>query len=200
MVRTMVASLVEPSTAPMRRRSTRLRWISLPWTASLLPPVAAVVRGACPEDGPSIREMVTRCSAEVLHQRFLAPVEDVSAGTLRDLLTTEVGFVARDPAGRTVGVANLGAADPRTAELALVVEDACSGAGLEQAMLGHLVASAHLLGFKAAVLCSLPSSVWGHRTLSRLGPVQVGGVPGGPRVSRLRLSPSVMGAARGSFG
>jgi N-acetylglutamate synthase-like GNAT family acetyltransferase len=195
----MVASLVEPSTAPLRRRSTRLRWISLPWTASLAGG-AAVVRGACPEDALSIRDMVARCSGEVRHQRFLGPVDHVGSDTLADLLTTDVGFVARDPAGRTVGVANLGAADPRTAELAVVVEDAMTGVGLEQAMLGHLVASAHLLGFRAAVLRSLPNSVWAQRALGRLGPIQVTGAGGGPRTIRLRLSPAVMAAARGTFG
>ncbi len=195
----MVASLVEPSTAPLRRRSTRLRWISLPWTASLTGTSAAVVRGACPEDALSIRDMVVRCSPEVLSQRFLGPVDHVGPETLQELLTTEVGFVARDPGGRTVGVANLGAADPRTAEIALVVEDAMTGVGLEQAMLGHLVASAHLLGFKAAVLRSPANSVWGQRALGRLGTVQVDGTPGGPRTVRLRLAPSVMGAARGAL-
>lgn len=196
----MVASLVEPSTAPLRRRSTRLRWISLPWTAALSGSAAAVVRGACPEDALSIRDMVTRCSGAVLRQRFLGPVDHVGPDTLQELLTTEVGFVARDPGGRTVAVANLGAADPRTAEVALVVEDAMTGMGLEQAMLGHLVASAQLLGFRAAVLRSLPTSVWGQRALSRLGPVQVSSEPDGARAVRLRLSPSVMGAARGTFG
>jgi len=195
----MVASLVEPSTAPLRRRSTRMRWISLPWTASLTGTAAAVVRGACPEDALSIRDMVRRCSPDVLAQRFLGPVGHVGPETLQELLTTEVAFVARDPEGRTVGVANLGAVDPRTAELALVVEDSMAGVGLEQAMLGHLVASAHLLGFKAAVLRSLPTSMWGQRTLGRLGPVQVSGGPGEPRTVRLRLAPSVMGAARGTF-
>lgn len=196
----MVASLVEPSTAPMRRRSTRLRWISLPWTASLTGTAAAVVRGACVEDGPSIRAMVTRCSPEVLYQRFLAPVEDVDAATLQELLTTELGLVARDPDGQTVAVANLGAADPRTAEVAVVVEDRLTGVGLEQAMLGHLVASAHLLGFRAAVVRSPATGLWAQRALGRLGPVAVTSTPGGPRSVRLRLSPAVMGAARGSFG
>lgn len=196
----MVASLVEPSTAPMRRRSTRLRWISLPWTASLTGSAAAVVRGACADDAASIREMVLRCSPELLEQRFLAPVDDVDPGTLQELLTTEVGLVARDPEGHTVAVANLGAADPRTAEVALLVEDRLTGVGLEQAMLGHLVASAHLLGFRAAVLRSTATGLWAQRALGRLGPVQVTSTPGGPRVARLRLSPAVMGAARGSFG
>lgn len=196
----MVASIVEPSTAPLRRRSTRLRWISLPWTASLTGRAAAVVRGACPEDALSIRDMVTRCSPEVLEQRFLAPVGHVDPATLQELLTTEVGLVARDPDGRTVGVGNLGAADPRTAEVALVVEDAFTGVGLEQAMLGHLLAAAHLLGYRAALMRSLPTSIWPRRALGRLGPTRVEAEPAGPRCTRVRLSPVVMGAARGHVG
>lgn len=195
----MVASIVEPSTAPLRRRSTRLRWISLPWTASLTGSAGAVVRGACPEDALSIRDMVLRCSNEVLQQRFLGPVDHVDPATLQDLLTTEVGLVARDPEGRTVGVGNLGAADARTAEVALIVEDAVTGYGLEQAILGHLVASAQLLGFRAAIVRSLPTAVWAQRAMARLGPVAVDATTPGVRTTRLRLTPAVMGAARGTF-
>lgn len=200
----MVASIVEPTTAPMRRRSTRLRWISLPWTASLSGSVRAVVRGACPEDALSIRDMVTRCSTDTLEQRFLAPVADIDPATLQELLTTEVGLVARDPDGRTIGVGNLGAADPRTAEVAVVVEDGCAGAGLEQAVLGHLVAASHLLGYRAVLMRSTQHSMWGMRALSRLGrtasEVTADGPVGGVRTTRLRLSPVVMNAARGTFG
>ncbi len=196
----MVASLIEPSSTPMRRRSTRLRWISLPWTASLTGSMTAVVRGACYEDSLSIREMLLRCSSHVLRQRFLGPVDGVDIATLQSLLNTEVGFVARDPDGRTVGVANLGAADARTAELALIVEDAYAGLGLEHAMLGHLVASAQLLNFRAALLRCPPGVVWAQRARGRLGSVQVSGTNGDPRTIRLRLSESVRGAARGCFG
>lgn len=216
----MVATLIEPSTAPMRRRSTRLRWISLPWTATLTAPAvvspsarpgcpsrtatAVVVRGACAEDALSVRDMVRRCSPQVLARRFLAPVDGVDAATLQSLLATEVGFVARDPDGRTIGVGDLGTADPdtdpRTAELALLVEDAFSGIGLEQAMLGHLVAAAHLLTFRAAILRCPSGTMWAQRAFSRLGPTRVSGTNGDPRTIRVQLSESVMGAARGCFG
>jgi len=195
----MVASLVAPSTAPLRARSTRLRWVSLPWTATLTDGTTAVVRGAAGYDADDLAAMIGRCSPRVLHERFLVPVEHVPLPLLADLLSTEVTFVARDPAGRTVALANIAAEDPRTAEVALLVEDACVGRGLEAAMLAHCVASAHLLGYRAVVQRALPDTLWPLRVLGRLGQVRVGHASSGVRVARLALTETVMTAARGAL-
>lgn len=195
----MVASLVAPSTAPLRRRSTRLRWISLPWTATLTDGSTAVVRGAAEDDATALSAMIARCSPPALHNRFLVPVDTIPAGLLQDLLSTEVSFVARDPTGSTVALANLAAEDPRTAEIALLVEDAFAGRGLETAILAHCVASAHMLGYRAVTMRALSHTLWPLRVLARLGKVQVGEAAGGVRVARLTLTESVMSAARGSL-
>lgn len=195
----MVASLVAPSTAPLRRRSTRLRWISLPWTATLADGTTAVVRGAAADDADALAAMIERCSPATLHNRFLVPVDHVPLPLLQNLLSTEVSFVARDPAGKTVALANVAAEDPRTAEIALLVEDAYAGRGLEASMLAHCVASAHLLGYRAVVVRALPTTLWPLRVLARLGEVRVGHANSGVRVARLTLTEAVMSVARGAL-
>lgn len=195
----MVASLVAPSTAPLRPRSTRLRWISLPWTATLGDGSTAVVRGAAADDADALAAMIGRCSPATLHNRFLVPVGHVPLPLLQNLLSTEVSFVARDPKGMTVALANVAAEDPRTAEIALMVEDSFAGRGLEATMLAHCVASAHLLGYRIVTMRSLPDTLWQLRTLARLGRVGVGEAAGGVRVARLLLTDNVMSAARGAL-
>ena len=95
-----------------------------------------------PDDGPLFCRLWDRLSPETVYRRFHAPLRSPPADAhrlvevdhdLREALVAVVG-------GEVIGVARYdrSPADPATAEVAVVVEDAWQGVGVGRQLLGEL--------------------------------------------------------------
>ena len=105
-----------------------------------------------PDDGPLFCRLWARLSPETVHRRFHAPLRSPPAGAhrlvevdhdLREALVAVVG-------GEVVGVARYdrSPADPATADVAVVVEDAWQGVGVGRQLLAELTALAGRRGVR----------------------------------------------------
>lgn len=110
------------------------------------------IRRTQPGDGPAVRSLLTRCSAETLRDRFLSlvPVPEApdaeSAQVLTDLLIGErtnrdATYVALVK-GDIVGVGELRDGGDASAEVAFLIEDAHQGRGIGTAFVRRLAADA----------------------------------------------------------
>jgi len=95
-----------------------------------------------PDDGPLLCRLWSRLSAETVHRRFHAPLRSPPPGArrlvevdhdLREALVAVIG-------GEVVGVARYdrSAADPATADVAVLVEDDWQGVGVGRQLLAEL--------------------------------------------------------------
>jgi GNAT superfamily N-acetyltransferase len=114
-------------------------------------PLPLVTRPVRPDDDERFRRLWPRLSRETVHRRFHAPVRRLPASAVRRLV--EVDHDRREAVvavvgGEVVGVARYdrSPADPATAELAVVVEDAWQGMGVARQLLSELVALARARG------------------------------------------------------
>lgn len=109
------------------------------------------IRLARPEDADAVAEMHDRCSERTRYLRYFATVEwrDIQ---MRRLAGGHRGasLVAMSRDGRIVGLGNVfpeGAPQDRTAEIALLVEDAHQGEGIGRALITRMLQLAGRLGF-----------------------------------------------------
>lgn len=104
-----------------------------------------------PDDEARFRRLWPRLSRTTVYRRFHAPVRRLPASAVRRLV--EVDHDTREAVvavvgGEVVGVARYdrSPADPATAELAVVVEDAWQGVGVARQLLTELIALAGARG------------------------------------------------------
>lgn len=109
------------------------------------------IRLARPEDADAVADMHDRCSERTKYLRYFSTVEwrDIQ---MRRLAGGHRGatLVAMGRDGRIVGLGNVfpeGPAEDRTAEIALLVEDAHQGEGIGRALMARMLQVAARLGF-----------------------------------------------------
>lgn len=132
-----------------------------------------VLRPSAPDDAPRLVAMFERCSPASRHGRFLAPVRHFPASHLVDVVRSSPirrSWVVDDlDLGRVVGVGSWFRNAEATAELGLLIEDACQRHGLGTRLLDELVASARHAGITELVGHTLAESRHVHRMLRRVG-------------------------------
>ncbi|HTY71425.1 MAG TPA: GNAT family N-acetyltransferase [Actinomycetes bacterium] len=110
------------------------------------------IRLARPEDAVAVAAMHERCSEQTLYQRYLTGVGQWRELTLRRLSGGHKGatLVVMSEEGAIVGLGHVfpDTHDGRTAELAVIVEDAYQGRGIGTRLLRHMVELATRLGFQ----------------------------------------------------
>ncbi len=151
-------------------------------------PVA--IRLARPWDADNVAAMHDRCSDESRYERYFAPVSQWREDQLRRLSGGHRGatLVAINDAGDIVGLGNVFPEQPegqRTAEIAVIVEDAWQGQGLGTSLLQHLIALARRMEFEEVAALVLATNTrmirmldntgltWTQRTDADLGPTIV---------------------------
>lgn len=151
-------------------------------------PVA--IRLARPWDADNVAAMHDRCSEESRYERYFAPVSQWREDQLRRLSGGHRGatLVAINDAGDIVGLGNVFPEQPegqRTAEIAVIVEDAWQGQGLGTSLLQHLIALARRMEFEEIAALVLATNTrmirmldntgltWTQRTDADLGPTIV---------------------------
>lgn len=151
-------------------------------------PVA--IRLARPWDADNVAAMHDRCSEESRYERYFAPVSQWREDQLRRLSGGHRGatLVAINDAGDIVGLGNVFPEQPegqRTAEIAVIVEDAWQGQGLGTSLLQHLIALARRMEFEEVAALVLATNTrmirmldntgltWTQRTDADLGPTIV---------------------------
>jgi L-amino acid N-acyltransferase YncA len=106
------------------------------------------VRQATPADEAQIRTLYHRVSARSLYLRYFSSAVDADRAVddlMRRADDGEVAVALLD--GEVVGVASyVRLADPRKAEISLIVEDAHQHMGIGHLMLDHLIAHARARG------------------------------------------------------
>lgn len=125
--------------------------------------LAIETRPVRPDDDELFRRLWQRLSRETIYRRFHAPVRRIPAESVRrlvevdhDLREAVVGVVG----GEVVGVARYdrSPADLRTAEFAIVVEDAWQGFGLGRQLLGELAGLAAARGVEVLTATVQPDN------------------------------------------
>jgi AcrR family transcriptional regulator/RimJ/RimL family protein N-acetyltransferase len=151
-------------------------------------PVA--IRLARPWDADNVAGMHDRCSEESRYERYFAPVSQWREDQLRRLSGGHRGatLVAINDSGDIVGLGNVFPEQPerqRTAEIAVIVEDAWQGQGLGTSLLQHLIALAQRMEFEEVAALVLATNTrmirmlentdltWTQRTDADLGPTIV---------------------------
>ena len=133
-----------------------------------------VLRPSVPDDAPRLVTMFERCSPESRYARFLAPLRYFPASHLTDVVRSSPirrSYVIDDlDTGNIIGVGSWFRNEPDTAELGLLIEDACQHQGLGSTLLDELAASARSAGVTTLIGHSLAESRHVHRMLRRLGP------------------------------
>ncbi len=136
-----------------------------------------VLRPSVPDDAPRLVTMFERCSPASRCARFLAPLRHFPASHLTDVVRSSPvrrSWVVDDLAtGQVVGVGSWFRNQPDTAELGLLIEDACQHRGLGSTLLDELAASARGAGITTLIGHSLAESRHVHRMLRRLGPTTI---------------------------
>ena len=125
-------------------------------------PVA--IRLARPIDAEGVAAMHDRCSEETRFERYFAPVSAWREDRLRRIAGGHRGasLVAIADDGSVVGLGNVFPDAPegvRTAEVAVIVEDAWQGQGLGRSLLGHLVDLARRMEFSEVTALVLATNV-----------------------------------------
>jgi len=136
-----------------------------------------VLRPSAPDDAPRLVAMFARCSSASRYGRFLAPRQHFPASHLVDVLRSSPirrSWVIDDlETGRVVGVGSWFRNQSDSAEVGLLIEDACQRHGLGTRFLDELAASARRAGITELVGHTLASAHHVHRMLRRLGPTTV---------------------------
>ena len=135
-------------------------------------PVA--IRLARPWDADNVAAMHERCSEESRYERYFAPVSQWREDQLRRLSGGHRGatLVAINDSGDIVGLGNVFPERPegqRTAEIAVIVEDAWQGQGLGTSMLSHLIALARRMDFDEVTALVLATNTRMIRMLENTG-------------------------------
>jgi RimJ/RimL family protein N-acetyltransferase len=128
-----------------------------------------VIRAIRPEDKQALQDGIRRQSAESVYFRFFRPKRHLSDTELAYL--TELDFVDHVALGaqtREKGVdlpigvgryiVNDPTGEPRSAELAVMVDDAYQGRGVGKALLRHLIVIAQGTGIERFVATVLPDN------------------------------------------
>ncbi len=131
------------------------------------------IRLAHPEDAHAVAAMHKRCSQRTLYQRY------VSSGDWQEIQMRRLSgghsgatLVAVGDEGKVIGLGNVfpeHAGDERSAEIAVLVEDAHQGGGVGSALLRRLVRLAERLEFEEVVAVVLADNTGMLRLLSRMG-------------------------------
>lgn len=116
--------------------------------------IAVATRPMRPDDAELHCRMWPRLSRETVYRRFHAKLQRPPAGTLSHLVHVDHELreaVVAVVGGEIVGVARYdrSPADPATAEVAVVVEDAWQGAGVGRQLLRELTGLAGARGVRA---------------------------------------------------
>ena len=114
------------------------------------------IRLARPEDADAVAAMHERCSEQTLYRRYLTAVGQWRDITLRRLSGGHRGatLVAMSEDGTIVGLGHVFPDAPsatRTAEIAVIVEDAYQRRGVGTRLVGHMLDLAERLGFDDVV-------------------------------------------------
>jgi GNAT superfamily N-acetyltransferase len=115
-------------------------------------------------DAPLLCRLWPRLSAETVYRRFHAPLQRPPAGALPHLVAVDHALreaVVAVVGGEIVGVARYdrSPAEPATAEVAVVVEDAWQGVGVGRQLLGALTALARDRGVTTLTADVQPDNV-----------------------------------------
>jgi len=135
------------------------------------------IRAGTPEDLPLVEELMQRVSPESLRLRFGAAVREVPREVLERLTRgdfTKEGcllvIVVKDGRRRVVGKANyMAVGDGRSAEFAMLVDDAYQGLGISTLLLERLAGLAAANDFTELVAEVLPENVTMLRVLRSSG-------------------------------
>ena len=171
--------LVEPRSGPKPGRGAR--------DTVLADGRAVQIRPGSPEDADLLRGMFARLSAETIYKRFHSPFPRVPEWAVANLLQGEDVLVA--VAGEEVigHAMDVGAADGREAEVAVLVEDAWQSAGVGKILLAGLAAGARGRGVEVFT-CEALGENGRVLDLARSVFSEVGyTVKGGARLIRARL-------------
>jgi AcrR family transcriptional regulator/GNAT superfamily N-acetyltransferase len=114
------------------------------------------IRLARPEDSDAVAAMHGRCSEQTLYRRYLTAVGQWRDITLRRLSGGHRGatLVAMSEDGTIVGLGHVfpdASSATRTAEIAVIVEDAYQRRGIGTRLVGHMLDLAERLGFDDVV-------------------------------------------------
>lgn len=148
------------------------------------------IRLARPWDAHNVAAMHERCSEESRYERYFAPVSAWREDQLRRISGGHRGatLVAINDAGDIVALGNVFPEQPegqRTAEIAVIVEDAWQGQGLGTSLLGHLIGLARRMEFDEVAALVLATNtrmirmldntglIWTKHTDAELGPTIV---------------------------
>ena len=125
--------------------------------------IAVTTRPVQPEDEALFHRLWPRLSRETVHRRFHAPVRTLPAGTVRYLVTVDHDLreaLVAVVGGEVVGVARYDrpVADPSTAEVAVLVEDAWQGVGLGRQLVAELTSLAARRGVRTVTATVQPDN------------------------------------------
>ncbi len=150
------------------------------------------IRLAHPEDAHAVTAMHKRCSQRTLYQRY------VSSGDWQEIQMRRLSgghsgatLVAVGDEGKVIGLGNVfpeHSGDERSAEIAVLVEDAHQGGGVGSALLRRLVRLAQRLEFEEVVAVVLADNTGMLRLLTRMGLVWTSRVEDGMTTLRAPLA------------
>lgn len=143
------------------------------WVEHLRDGSRVEIRLARPEDSQDVELMHERSSESTRYQRYFAPMNDWRADQLNRISGGHRGatLVAEDATGQVIGLGNLFPEHPddsRTAEIAVIVEDAWQGLGLGTLLLQHLIELARRQHFTVLMALVLATNTGMIRLLERL--------------------------------
>jgi GNAT superfamily N-acetyltransferase len=125
--------------------------------------LTVATRPVRPDDRARLCRMWPRLSADTVYRRFHAPVRTLPEDTVRHLVTVDHDrreAVVGEVGGEVVGVARYdrSPADPASAEVAVVVEDAWQGVGLGRQLLLELTELARRRGVRTLTATVQPDN------------------------------------------
>jgi GNAT superfamily N-acetyltransferase len=129
------------------------------------------IRPACAADRPALAEMLSRCTGSTRSLRFFAPLRSFPEPYLTEALSghpEHFALVVATPAA-VVALASCRAVAGRTAELAVLVEDAHQRRGIGARLLKRLIEHADLSGLRTLRATLLAEQEWIVRPLSAYG-------------------------------
>ena len=129
---------------------------ALGWVEPMKASGTVWIRLARPEDADAVAAMHERCSEATLYRRYLTAVGQWRDVTLRRLTGGHRGatLVAMSEEGLIVGLGHVfpdSSSTGQTAEIAVIVEDACQGRGVGTRLVRHMLELAERLGFVEVV-------------------------------------------------
>ncbi|TFV67012.1 UNVERIFIED_ORG: GNAT family N-acetyltransferase [Bacillus sp. AZ43] len=125
--------------------------------------IVVATRPIRPDDRARFCRLWPRLSAETIYRRFHAPVHRLPDETVRYLVTVDHDLreaVVAELGDEVIGVARYDrpAADPSTAEIAVVVEDGWQGAGVGRQLLATLTSLAARRGVRTLTATVQPDN------------------------------------------